>query len=269
MKLDDYHSYLKPRPHHAHKGDFGHVLIVGSDVGYTGAARIAAAGALRVGAGLVTTVTRAEHQYFMNIQTPEIMTSADLTAQLPKATVIVIGTGLGQSDWSKSQFELACASGKPLVVDADALNLLARTSLKKDYWILTPHPGEAARLLNTDTVTIQKDRPAAIRALQQKYGGTLVLKGAGTLVLSEQGDIKQCEAGNPGMASGGMGDLLSGIIGGLLAQGQPMNVAAECGVCLHAQAADLCAKQMGERGMLATDLLPLVRQLVNPFSSSV
>ena len=150
----------------------------------------------------------------------------------------------------------------PQVVDADALNLLAQEPARRDDWILTPHPGEAARLLGVSTEQIQADRLHAVHALQQRYGGVCVLKGAGTLVCTSE-SIALCEAGNPGMASGGMGDVLTGIIAGFLAQGLSLMDAAKAGVYIHATAGDRAAQE-GERGLLASDLLPHLRKLVNP-----
>jgi NAD(P)H-hydrate epimerase len=151
-----------------------------------------------------------------------------------------------------------------LVLDADGLNLLAEEPVTRGNWILTPHPGEAARLLGTSTSDIQHDRFAAVRALVARYQGTAVLKGAGTLVASEGSPaVGVCALGNPGMSSGGMGDILTGVIAGLLAQTGEAAIAARAGVWLHACAADKAAEQ-GERGMLAMDLLPFVRQFANP-----
>ncbi len=148
-----------------------------------------------------------------------------------------------------------------MVLDADALNLLAEEPLHKYSWILTPHPGEAARLLNKTTREIQNDRLEAVRAIQRNYGGVCVLKGSGTLVANSN-QTSVCTAGNPGMASGGMGDVLTGIIAGLIAQGLNLYDAARFGVELHAQSADLAAED-GMRGMLASDLFIPLRKLVN------
>jgi ADP-dependent NAD(P)H-hydrate dehydratase / NAD(P)H-hydrate epimerase len=269
MKLKDYHKYLKPRKRDAHKGDFGRLLVIGGDVGLMGAPRIAAMGAARVGAGLVTCATRDEHDEFMSVEYPEIMnlgiiSTEELSAQIQRSTAVVIGPGLGKSPWSAAKYNTVMVTTKPMVLDADGLNQLAQAPQHRDHWVLTPHPGEAARLLETDTEVVQRDRIAAAKKLQEKYGGVIVLKGADTLVVNQQGDVKKCVHGNPGMASGGMGDLLAGMVGGLISQGMPLDIAAECGVCLHAAAGDMSAKRGGERGMLATDLLPFVRKLVNP-----
>jgi len=251
----------------AHKGQMGHVLIVGGDQGFSGAARMAGEAALRVGAGLVSVATRTEHAGLMNLNRPELMCHGvaapeQLTGLLEKTDVIAVGPGLGQSDWAKALWASVLESQKPLVVDADGLNLLASAGVRKPNWILTPHPGEAARLLASATAEILRDRFEAARALQSRYGGITVLKGAGTLVASSD-RVAVSGTGNPGMASGGMGDVLSGVIAGLLAQGLYLQEGAEQGVYLHGMAADLAAAKGGERGLLATDLMPYLRQLVN------
>ncbi|MDO9424218.1 MAG: NAD(P)H-hydrate dehydratase [Methylobacter sp.] len=251
----------------AHKGNCGHVLIVGGDLGYSGAARMAGEAALRVGAGLVSIATRAEHSRLMNLNRPELMchgaeTSAQLAALLEKVDVVVLGPGLGQSDWAIRLFNAAISSEKPMVIDADGLNRLANARAAKPNWILTPHPGEAARLLNCSTADIQQDRFAAASSIQANYGGVAILKGAGTLIASEH-QLAVSNTGNPGMASGGMGDVLAGAIAGLLAQGLSLQDAAQQGVYNHGLAADLAAEKDGERGLLASDLMPYLRRLVN------
>ncbi len=138
---------------------------------------------------------------------------------LARASVVVAGPGLGTSTWARALLGNVLESGKPLVLDADALNLLAQEPLARDNWVLTPHPGEAARLLQQDIATVQGDRFAAVEAIAARYGGTVVLKGAGTLTYSAGQPLAVCGAGNPGMATAGMGDVLSGVIAGLSAQG--------------------------------------------------
>lgn len=258
---------LPPRHRTAHKGEFGHLLIIAGNHGMAGAARLAAEAALRVGSGLVTVATRVEHLAAMAAVRPEVMwrgveTAADLRPLLQRATVVAIGPGLGQDGWAQQLFNGAVESGLPMVVDADALNLLALQPLKNSDWILTPHPGEAGRLLQCSAAAINQDRFHAVGALSQQYGGVVVLKGAGTLVADATSEVAVCSGGNPGMASAGMGDVLTGVIGGLLAQGLNPNQAAQCGVALHAAAADTAAVA-GERGMLATDLFASFRLLLN------
>jgi hydroxyethylthiazole kinase-like uncharacterized protein yjeF len=268
IHLAQFSNYLQPRPRDMHKGAAGHVLVIGGAPGFSGAPRMAAAAALRVGAGLVTVATLPKHAAVFNAELPEIMCAGiwqarALTPLIKKANVIVIGPGLGQSLWARALLKKVFASTLPLVVDADALNLLAKNPKPRNNWIITPHPGEAARLLALTPQQVQADRLNAVQQLQQRYQAVSVLKGAGTLVLAPHVAPAICEAGNPGMATGGMGDVLSGVIAGLLAQGIPLGDAAKMGVCLHASAGDRAAAAGGERGMIATDLLPFLRRLVN------
>jgi NAD(P)H-hydrate epimerase len=260
--------YLPRRARSAHKGAYGHVLVIGGERGYTGAARMAGEAAARVGAGLISLATRPENAATIGLGRPELMchgvaTATELEEQLRRATVVAVGPGLGQSDWAQAMLGAALDSKRPLVLDADALNLLARNDYRSDDWVLTPHPGEAARLLNSSTAEIQADRFAAVERLAKKFGGVSVLKGSGTLIRGPSGRLGLCSDGNPGMATGGMGDVLTGIIAGLAAQGMLLETAARLGVCLHARAADLAAED-GERGLLATDLMAPLRRLANP-----
>jgi hydroxyethylthiazole kinase-like uncharacterized protein yjeF len=259
---------LPPRQRHGHKGDYGHVLIIGGEEGMGGAARMAGEAATRVGAGLVSVATRASHASLLTLSRPELMchaveTTGQLHALIQRATVIAIGPGLGRGKWGEAMLSAVLESHLPLVVDADALNLLAADPLWHRNWVLTPHPGEAARLLGCDSNEIQQNRLSALASLEASYGGVIVLKGAGTLVMEEGATPALCSAGNPGMASGGMGDLLTGIIAGLIAQGMANGDAARLGVALHAEAGDRAAED-GERGMVASDLLLHLRKLVNP-----
>jgi NAD(P)H-hydrate epimerase len=258
---------LAPRLRCSHKGNYGHVLIIGGEQGYSGAARLAGESALRVGAGLVSVATRNAHATLLNINRPELMchgveTAAQLATLLTKASVIAIGTGLGQSDWACELLTAVLKTDQPLIMDADALNLLAQSPAENPNWILTPHPAEAARLLNCATAEIQQDRFAAVAALQKKYQGIVVLKGSGTLIASCN-TIAVSNTGNAGMASGGMGDVLTGIIAALVAQGLTLEQAAQQGVYLHGYAADGAAQKDGERGLLASDLMPYLRLGVN------
>jgi NAD(P)H-hydrate epimerase len=244
------------------------VLIVGGNDGMAGAARLAAEAALRVGAGLVSVATKPQHVAAIVSARPEIMAhgvnnAKELTPLLSKATVIVVGPGLGKTRWSTQLLKQVLRFPCPKVLDADALHLLAAKPQKSDQWILTPHPGEAASLLQCNVSDVQIDRVRAVKQIQSQYGGVALLKGAGSLVCTEN-SLRICEAGNPGMASGGMGDVLSGIIGGLLAQHFTLQQATECGVYLHAAAGDQAAQQRGERGLLASDLLSYLGKLVNP-----
>ncbi len=260
-------SVFTKRDKNSHKGLFGHVLVIGGDMGMSGAARLACEAALRTGAGLVSLATRYAHASVINSARPEIMSypveqESEIKLLIEKASVIVIGPGLGQSEWAATLFAAAINSEKPLIVDADALNLLAKEPLQRDNWILTPHPGEAARLLNMTVEEIQADRFSVVKQIADKFGGVVILKGCGSLIYSE-GTIFLCDKGNPGMASGGMGDVLSGIVASLLAQGFSLADAANVGVYLHAAAGDAAVKGAGERGLLASDLMPAIRRLVN------
>jgi NAD(P)H-hydrate epimerase len=254
----------------AHKGSFGHALVVGGDLGMGGAALMASEAAARCGAGLVSAATRTANVPAFNARRPEVMahgveSRAELEPLLARASAVAVGTGLGQSAWAEQLLQRVSESDLPLVLDADALNLLASQRAVADAargnWILTPHPGEAARLLDTETTAVNADRFAAASAIQARFGGTVVLKGAGTLV-ADGHSIDVCPYGNPGMASGGMGDVLSGVLVALLAQGLSSAKAARLGVCLHSVAADLVAQEEGMRGLLATDLTPVLQQLI-------
>jgi len=268
LELESLLPLLPERIATAHKGLYGNVLVVGGDYGFAGAALMAAAAALRCGAGLVQVATRPEHVAALVTRTPEAMPRGvscgeELAPMLARSDVLVVGPGLGQSPWSVELLRLAVSSGKPMVLDADGLNLLASGALGdscRGNWVLTPHPGEAARLLACSTAEVQADRFAAITSLQARYGGVSVLKGNGSLVTDGEETLLS-DYGNPGMASGGMGDVLSGVIGALLAQRMEPLQAAALGVCLHGAAADLAAEQ-GMRGLLATDLLPHLRALL-------
>lgn len=258
---------LPRRSRCAHKGHFGHVLLVGGNHGYTGAIRLAAEAALRSGAGLVSIATRAAHAGLVNIGRPELMCHAvdtpdDLSDLLDKATVVVIGPGLGQDHWAIGLLNKVLVADKPCVIDADALNLVAKNPLNRQNWLLTPHPGEAARLLGCSNKQIAADRFAAAKSIQDRYGGVCVLKGSGSLI-ADQASMLVSTSGNPGMASGGMGDVLAGLSGALLAQGLSLLDAAKLAVHVHGAAADCIARESGERGMLASDLLAKIREQLN------
>lgn len=259
---------LPPRPRDSHKGSNGHVLAIGGDHGTGGAVRMAAEAAARTGAGLISVATRAENVLAMNTARPELMAHAvdgpqTLEPMLEKASVVALGPGLGQAAWGHALWTTALDAGKPTVLDADGLNLLhAESRVLPARIVLTPHPGEAARLLGMSTAEVQADRFTAVRTLARRFEAVVVLKGNGSLIASPDGEVAVCPWGNPGMASGGMGDTLTGIIAGLLAQGCAPFEAACLGVGLHARAADVAARH-GERGLLAGDLLEPLRRLVN------
>jgi len=289
--INDATRHFLPRLSSSHKGSNGHLVIVGGDTGYGGAAIMAGEAALRGGAGLVSVVTRSANRTAALARCPELMIcgTEDNPQQasseihqlkqvqdlLGRATALVLGPGLGKGRWSQQLFALAVSVSRankiPLVIDADALHLLADKqamlpSSQPMPWVLTPHPGEAAVLLSVDNPEIQQDRFAAAAAISELYGCICLLKGSGTLIseVSTNLPITLCSEGNPGMGTGGMGDVLSGIIGSFLAQGHDCATAAKAGAAIHGEAADLAAERFGERGLKATDLLDFVRQLVNP-----
>jgi NAD(P)H-hydrate epimerase len=261
-------TWLHPRRPCSHKGEHGRLLVVGGDIGFAGAIRMASEAALRTGAGLVRVLTHKEHAGPLLTARPELMvqelTAASLDEGLEWADVLVIGPGLGQKEWGKQAVERAAKWDKPALWDADALNLLAINPGKRQNRVLTPHPGEAARLLGCSVKEIESDRLLSAQKLTERYGGVVVLKGAGSLIASEHGEMALADVGNAGMASGGMGDVLSGIIGGLLAQKLNIYDAACAGSVVHGAAADEIAHRQGTRGMLATDLLAVIAPLVNP-----
>ncbi|HGM5920236.1 TPA: NAD(P)H-hydrate dehydratase [Stenotrophomonas maltophilia] len=269
---DRLKALLPPRRANTHKGESGHVLCVGGNHGSGGAIAMAAEAALRAGAGLLSLGTRRDHVGPLLARLPEAMTHAledgdALPALLDRATVVAIGPGLGQDEWARALFARVLACGKPLVVDADALNLLAQDPRALPDAILTPHPGEAARLLGCSSADIQANRYASAQALAERFHAVVVLKGAGSIVAAPAQTPRLIAAGNPGMAVGGMGDLLTGIIASLRAQGLAAFDAAAAGALLHALAGDAAAAD-GARGLLPTDLLAPLRRLANPDLSS-
>ncbi|NGY03607.1 NAD(P)H-hydrate dehydratase [Solimonas terrae] len=259
-------TQLRPRSRVAHKGDHGRVLIVGGNHGMMGAVLIAARAALRAGAGLVMVATRQEHVAAITAAQPELMChgcddATPLRPLLHTADVVAIGPGLGTDSWARALWSSVLDSCKPSVIDADALNLLAIEPTTPTDAILTPHPGEAARLLGCRTAEVQADRLAALHAIERRYGATVVLKGAGSLISGRQTPVL-CPYGNPGMAVAGMGDALTGIVAALRGQGLDVCEAAQIGVLVHALAADHAAVQ-GERGLLPSDVIDRLRALVN------
>lgn len=259
-------DWLKPRSRNSHKGCFGRVLCVGGDRQHGGAILLAAQAALRSGAGLLKVVTHPDNRAPLLARLPEAMAiDADDEAAWSWPDVVVMGPGLGQADWGRKLLERGLACGRPLLLDADALNLLpqqAGTLVAGS--VLTPHPGEAARLLGIDVAGVQRDRYDAACKLSAAFGAVVVLKGAGTVVVAPDESPRVINAGNPGMAVGGMGDVLSGVIAALMAQGLPAFDAACCGALLHATAGDRAAADGGERGLLPTDLMRWLRRLANP-----
>lgn len=266
MQADDLRTGLPQRSRAAYKNRHGHVLVVGGNHGMAGAALLAARAALRAGAGLVSVATRSSHAPALTAAQPELMChgvdrAPEMAALIARADVIAIGPGLGQDGWARELWSLCLEAGKALIIDADALNLLAQSPQRLLDAVLTPHPGEAARLLGINSAVVQRDRIAALNALHGRYGGVFVLKGAGSLVGASPHWL--CPYGNPGMAVAGMGDALTGTIAALRAQGLTAAEAARHGVLLHALAGDRAA-QRGERGLIPSDLIDALREAANP-----
>lgn len=257
---------LGARARSSHKGTNGHALVVGGAPGFRGALMLAGEAAARAGAGLVTLIGYANGPELFNAERPELMFRAierpqEMAPILSRADVVAVGPGLGLDSAAMNRFACVLESSLPLVVDADALRLLGDEPLTRDNWVLTPHPGEAAHLLKCSVADVQADRIAAAKEIQYVYGGMVILKGAGSVIIG--GDIPEVLAhGNPGMGSGGMGDVLTGIIAALIAQGIDCQNAARLSACIHAKAGDRAALD-GERGLLARDLMPHIRRLVN------
>ena len=251
---------LPPRRACSHKGSSGRVLVVGGAPGMAGAPLLACRAALRSGAGLVQLATHPMHATACAGAQPEIMIRAvdkraELRALLANVDAVVVGPGLGQAAWGRSMWSACLEAQLPMVVDADALNILAAEPASNPAWVLTPHPGEAARLLGVSTRQVQGDRIDACRKLTERYEGVSVLKGPGTIVCGE--GLALCPHGNAGMAVGGMGDVLAGLIGSLLAQGLNPESAAGLGVAVHALAADR-HPNAGLRGLLPLDVVELL-----------
>jgi hydroxyethylthiazole kinase-like uncharacterized protein yjeF len=266
-QVPEIKALLPPRKREAHKGDFGHLLVLGGNYGLAGAAGMAAHAALRTGAGLVSVATRPENITTISALRPEIMAHGitnlrALRKLLARATHLALGPGLGQDSFAKMLFQAGLKTSLPMVIDADGLNLLAEKPSTTKNAILTPHAKEASRLLKCSVKEILDNRLLASEKLAQKFQSIIVLKGKDSLVFDGKNAFI-CPFGNPGMASGGMGDVLSGIIGGLLAQGFSLLEAAKLGVSIHAIAGDRAAEKRGERGLLALDLIEEIQGLVN------
>ncbi len=280
-KLSELAAVIPRRDRSAYKNQSGHLLIIGGNYGMAGAPLLAAQAAMRCGAGLVSVATRPEHTAAIISRAPEIMAIgvdkiSQLTSVIERASAIVIGPGLGVDPWAQQLLQQLLELTIPLVIDADALNLMA----KNQYFepasptVITPHNGEAARLLgpNYSNAQVNADRFNCASSMlflnRMANRKAVVLKGAGTLVASEH-RIVVCPYGNPGMATAGMGDVLSGVIGAYLAQGLAIAKAAELGVCLHAAAADLSAFDAGQYGLQAGDIPASLRKLINSLIESV
>ncbi len=264
------------RRRNSHKGSFGWVLGVGSNTGMSGALRLCGEAALRSGAGKVSLATHPQNAALLNLTCPELMVRGverqeQLQDLLPQVDVVVTGPGLGQDAWSRELFMACLKTAVPLVLDADGLNLLAahfsslsKADLPLGNWILTPHPAEAGRLLGIAASEVRHDRVRRAQQLAQHYQAVVVLKGCGTVIADDRGRYAICPLGNPGMASAGSGDVLAGVIAALVAQGLSLWQAASTAVVAHAWAGDLAAGRLGERGMLASDIIHQLPAVLNP-----
>src|SRR3990170_2115416 len=283
----DFRKSLKPRKPESHKSTHGHLLVLAGSPGMTGAAYMASASAMRAGAGLATLGVPGSLNDIMEVKTTEVMSiglpetpdkmlgavSFDaIKAMLPGKTAVVIGPGVGNPPEMMRLIEMLVQEIKvPLVIDADGLNSIAPqiSMLKKAKTeiVLTPHPGEMARLLNASTEDIQSDRMGSALRLVEMTGATVVLKGAGTIIASPTGRIYINTTGNPGLATAGTGDVLAGMLGGFLAQGYGPEEAASAAVYIHGLAGDEVKRTQGELGMMAMDLVPLIPRLLNSLVS--
>lgn len=267
---------LPPRLLNSHKGSYGWLLVAGSEEGMSGAVRLCGEAALRSGTGKVTIATREQHAGLVNLACPELMVRGvgqitSIEPLLAEVDVLAVGTGLGRTQWSKDLLKACLGAPCPVVVDADGLNILAELApsmnddeLPLQRWILTPHPAEAGRLAGLHAREVQQDRVGTALELAAKFQAVVVLKGCGTVVAAQDGRYAICPLGNPGMASAGSGDVLTGVIGAMLAQGLAPWQAAMTGVVAHASAGDLAAEQLGQRGLLASDITAHLPAVLNP-----
>ena len=278
-------SVLPKRPYTANKGTFGRVLVVAGSINYIGAAYLACNGAMRVGAGLVTLATAASLQPILASKLTEVTylplpesqhgiisskAGRLILRELDNYDVLLVGCGLGQSQSVASLLKAILLKSKPanvsVVLDADALNILAKTpkwwQQLTDNAILTPHPGEMSRLSGISIEVVQSDRVGIAQYMAQEWYKTVVLKGAYTVIASPDGQSKISPIANPGLASAGTGDVLTGVIAGLLAQGLAPFEAAACGVHLHGEAGEIVRARLGDAGMIASDLLPELPKVI-------
>jgi hydroxyethylthiazole kinase-like uncharacterized protein yjeF len=270
-------TFLSPRQRDSHKGNFGTVAVIGGSNGMVGAPLLAARAALKLGAGCVHVGIQADNAPSVDILQPELMLhSAQAALRLPKLDVLAIGCGLGYDDTAQKILQDALNLNTVLILDADALNILAlRTDLRialisrKNANIITPHPGEAARLLGCNTEEVQAARSEAAQELAKRFHSTVVLKGVHSLCVTQDGKIVVNKTGNPGMSSPGMGDVLTGMIAAFIAQGLNVDQALLLAVHLHGAAGDAMAKQKVTIGMTATEVTEWARWLLNQWIIAV
>lgn len=262
-------SLLPKRPKNANKGIFGKVLVIAGSENYPGAAYLTCAGAYRAGTGLVTLVATSEVKIIVSEKIPEVtfLSFRQVYQELSRYDVLVLGPGLGQTPKIAKYIEKLLEEELPnLIIDGDGLNLLSKID---NWWkrltgevVLTPHPGELSRLTGLTINQIQSDRNSVAKQFAQKWHKYLVLKGANTVIVSPAGEVVISPFANPLLATAGTGDVLSGIISGLLAQGLNSFDAACCGVYIHSIAGELLAKSLGDAGLLAGDLLPVIPKVL-------
>ena len=265
LPTDDAERALPERQPSSHKRHFGHVLIVGGNRGMGGAVLLAGEACLRAGAGLVSVVTHSDHAGNLLSRRPELMVRGSVSGEIDpslieQADVIAIGPGLGVDEWASQLLTNVYASKKPLIVDADALNLHATGSFELPPGsVVTPHPGEAARLLDTTTVAIENDRMSAVKQLTSQLHAVGVLKGAGSLVAYDGEPYAICDIAEPALSTAGSGDVLTGVIAGTYAQlGEPVRATA-LGVYLHASAGQRARSLADGQGVIAGDLIDALR----------
>lgn len=275
VEQEDVATLLPKRRRNSNKGSFGNVAVLGGTVQMTGAAVIAARAALLTGAGRVYAGLLAPHAPKFDVMMPELMVrGAEDIFDLPDLDCLVVGPGMGQSDHAKALLKQALASKATLLLDADALNLLAtdedlqtQCRTRQVVNIATPHPGEAARMLSSTVAEIQADRITAALEIAKKYHAVTVLKGCGTVIAMPSGDWYINHSGNPGLASAGMGDALAGIIAALIAQGLAPEQAVLLGVHVHGAAADTLVEHgIGPIGLTASEVMMEVRRILNQWA---
>ena len=267
---------LPKRPHDSHKGQFGTVVIIGGATGTVGAPLMAGRAALKLGAGSVHVGLLAEGAPVVDLHQPELMLhSATVALNLPGTTVIAMGCGMGREPVAQKMFYEVLQRDLPLVLDADALNILAKRPdlrglllSRQAATVLTPHPGEAARLLGCSVEDIQTDRISAVRSLAEKFASSIVLKGAESLCVTHDGKVYLNQTGNPGMSSAGMGDVLTGMVAAFIGQGMSADDALLFAVHLHGAAGDAMAEQSATIGMSASEVTDWARWLLNQWLKS-
>ena len=275
LSFEDIKRNIPKRRESSHKGDHGKLLIIAGDEGFGGAGIMSSESGLKTGAGLVKLLTRKSHVSASLARNPEVMVSGadnaqDLEANLDWPDAVVAGPGMFKNYWSEQILYklLVHVADKniPTLLDAGALRLLSHKAFSKiklhSEMVLTPHPGEAAEMLNIPVNEIQKNRIKSVKALQKKYGCIIVLKGNGTIVCNKN-DAYLCSSGGPELAVAGSGDILSGVIGSLMAQGLSPFDAAKTGVEIHALAGAEFVKDVGRIGLAAGELISYIRKFLN------